>query len=151
MGMENFDHQSQKIGIMEPSALDFWWADIEQLLDETKHLWTHLATKQDIYQSLLGGRLLAWSTTDNMQALHFLAFTLEIERPEGNYPRVVYQAGDENYTELFVATLEADAKKRGFPFIEFMGPKEQMQKLLELGYSETEVIVSRNLSKLSFH
>jgi hypothetical protein len=151
MQMDHFDKEAQKISAMCPDALDFWWHDIEALLDETPHLWTHLATKQDIHNSLMRGAIVAWSTATPLHELHFLAFTLEIERPGGNCLRVVYQAGDETYGPLFVATLEAYAKRQGCPRLEFMGPKEQTNKLLALGYSVTEVIVSRELSRLAFH
>lgn len=151
MEMENFDRESQKICAMCPDSLDFWWSDIDALLDETQHLWTHLATKKDIHNSLMSGTITAWSTVAALHELHFLAFTLEIERVGGNCLRVVYQAGDEAYTPIFVAIAEAYAKKKGCPRLEFMGPKEQTNKLLALGYSETEVIVSRELSRMSFH
>lgn len=92
--MEQFDRESQKISAMCPDALDFWWHDIEALLDETQHLWTHLATKKDIHSSLMRGAITAWSTVDKLHELHFLAFTLEIERPAGNCLRVVYQRSE---------------------------------------------------------
>lgn len=152
MEMGNFDTESQKICALDPDALDFWWGDIEALLDETPHLWSHLATKKDIHASLMRGSITAWSTVAKLNALHFLAITLEVEKPNGNYLRVVYMAGEEleQYLPLLVGTLEVVAKRMNCSRLEFMrpGPTED---LLALGYSQTEVIMSRELARVALH